>query len=111
MGVLRPNIIEWLAEHPDRRCAAHSKQHHRRCRQIAVRGKRVCYYHGGRSAGPLVTHWDCRLGGVQHKVLRGRSWWRRRGGGETTDQGSVVGAQEFTAADLEALLAVRGQMP
>ncbi len=37
--------------HEDRQCQAKSKQTGRRCRQIAMPKKRVCYYHGGMSTG------------------------------------------------------------
>lgn len=32
-------------------CTAMSKQRGDRCRQRAMKGKKVCYYHGGKSAG------------------------------------------------------------
>ena len=34
------------------KCQAIAKHAGRRCRQIAMKGKRVCYYHGGKSTGP-----------------------------------------------------------
>ena len=34
------------------KCQARAKSSGVLCRQVAVRGKRVCYYHGGKSTGP-----------------------------------------------------------
>jgi len=34
------------------RCQAKAKSTGRRCGNIAIKGKRVCYIHGGRSSGP-----------------------------------------------------------
>jgi len=39
----------------DRRCTATSKQTGKRCKRWATKGKKVCYYHGGRSTGPRTT--------------------------------------------------------
>lgn len=33
-------------------CQAHSKRSHQRCRNWALRGKKVCRFHGGKSTGP-----------------------------------------------------------
>jgi len=35
-----------------KKCKAKSKQAGRQCRNLAMNGKDVCYYHGGKSAGP-----------------------------------------------------------
>ena len=44
------------------RCSATSKQTGRRCRQIAVFGKSVCHWHGGKTpSGPASVHF--RYGG------------------------------------------------
>ena len=37
------------------RCQALSKRTHRQCGQAAVRGKRVCKWHGGKSTGPKTV--------------------------------------------------------
>ena len=34
------------------RCQAKAKKTGKRCRLVAMKGKRVCYLHGGRSPGP-----------------------------------------------------------
>src|SRR5712672_2783514 len=35
------------------RCTAMSKQARRRCKQASVKGRTVCYWHGGRAGAPL----------------------------------------------------------
>jgi len=37
------------------RCAARAKSSGKRCGNPAMRGKRVCWIHGGRSTGPRTT--------------------------------------------------------
>ena len=37
------------------RCQALSKRTKRQCGAPAIRGKRVCRFHGGKSTGPLTT--------------------------------------------------------
>lgn len=39
-------------ENGQRQCAAKSKRSGNQCRGVAMRGKKVCYIHGGRSRGP-----------------------------------------------------------
>ena len=35
-----------------KKCKAKSKQAQRQCRNLAMKGKEVCYFHGGKSTGP-----------------------------------------------------------
>lgn len=35
-----------------KKCKAKSKQAQRQCRNLAMNGKEVCYFHGGKSTGP-----------------------------------------------------------
>ena len=46
---VQPQDRNFLAKLP--RCQAKSKTSGKQCRQPAMKGKRVCYYHGGMSPG------------------------------------------------------------
>jgi len=109
MGVLRPDPTEWLAMNPDRQCSAQSRQQHRRCRQISVRGKTKCHYHGGSSRGPHEVNWNCRPGGLEKKMARLRQQRAQRGSGsDSPDAGSTSrSSHELTACDIELLMASR----
>lgn len=54
---------------PALRCKATSKRTKQRCRQPAMKGKAVCYYHGGRSCGPSTPEGRKRSGA--HKLVHG----------------------------------------
>ena len=50
-GMAAPIDVAWAAP----RCQAKSKRTMKRCGAPAMRGKRVCYHHGGKSTGPKTT--------------------------------------------------------
>ena len=58
------------------RCQAKSKRSQQQCRSPAIRGKRVCKVHGGRSAGPR-THQGRNLCGAA-KTVHGRETRQKR---------------------------------
>lgn len=59
-----------------RQCQAHSKRTGQRCRAVALRGKRVCRFHGGCWTGPTTVEGRARcaaaktLHGDQTRALR-----------------------------------------
>ena len=58
------------------RCQAKSKRTKRQCRSPAIRGKRVCRIHGGRSTGPRTQQGRNLCGAA--KTLHGRETRRKR---------------------------------
>ena len=60
MGVRGMGKWKGLPHEPIHHCHAKSKQTGKRCRQFAVKGKQVCYYHGARSLSgsqsPRIKH-------------------------------------------------------
>lgn len=53
-----------------RRCQAMSKQSKMQCKKPALRGKRVCDFHGGRSTGPKTQAGKQRM--AASKTVHGR---------------------------------------
>ena len=52
------------------RCQAQSKRTKQQCRSPAIRGKRVCRIHGGRSTGPRTQQGQNRCGAA--RTIHGR---------------------------------------
>jgi hypothetical protein len=53
-----------------RRCQAKSRRSQQQCKKPAIRGKRVCGFHGGKSTGPKTTAGRQRCAEV--KTVHGR---------------------------------------
>ena len=52
------------------RCQALSKRSKLQCRKAALKGKRVCMFHGGKSTGPVTFHGKQRC--ADAKTIHGR---------------------------------------
>lgn len=70
------NYVTICGKNPALRCKATSKRTHQRCKQPAMKGKAVCYYHGGKSAGPSTPAGRKRSGA--HKLVHGRETIQKR---------------------------------
>jgi hypothetical protein len=52
------------------RCQALSRRSHEQCKKPALKGKRVCGFHGGKSTGPKTAAGKQRI--VESKTIHGR---------------------------------------
>ena len=52
------------------RCQALSKRSKQQCRKAALKGKRVCMFHGGKSTGPMTSRGKQRC--AKARTIHGR---------------------------------------
>ncbi len=79
------------------RCQAHSKRTKLQCGKPALKGKRVCQFHGGRSTGPKTKEGRLRIGHSKTKH-----------GNETRQARAERSARSAELASLEDMMYLTG---